>query len=99
MNIYGDLDSGNCLKVKYVADCLGLSYRWIPVDIMQGENRKFRLSSYQSFGSDPGRRIRGRSLSCAIERHLALSRLGQRSAAERALHTSENRRDALLGAV
>lgn len=39
MNIYGDLDSGNCLKVKYVADCLGLSYRWIPVDIMQGENR------------------------------------------------------------
>ncbi|WP_025769721.1 glutathione S-transferase family protein [Thioalkalivibrio sp. HK1] len=39
MNIYGDLDSGNCLKVKYVADYLGLSYRWIPVDIMQGQTR------------------------------------------------------------
>ncbi len=40
MKIHGDLASGNCLKVKYIADYLGLSYRWIPVDIMQGESRK-----------------------------------------------------------
>jgi glutathione S-transferase len=39
MNIYGDLASGNCLKVKYTADYLGIPYRWIPVDIMKGESR------------------------------------------------------------
>ena len=39
MRIYGDLSSGNCLKVKYTADFLGLDYDWTPVDIMQGESR------------------------------------------------------------
>lgn len=39
MKIYGDMGSGNCLKVKYTADYLGLPYEWIPVDIMNGESR------------------------------------------------------------
>ena len=39
MKIYGDIDSGNCLKVKYTADYLGLGYEWKDVDIMQGESR------------------------------------------------------------
>lgn len=39
MKIYGDLISGNCLKIKYVADFLGLAYEWVPVDIMQGQSR------------------------------------------------------------
>jgi glutathione S-transferase len=39
MKIYGDLGSGNCLKVKYTADKLGLAYTWVPVDIMKGETR------------------------------------------------------------
>ena len=39
MRIYGDLNSGNCLKVKYTADYLGLGYEWKDVDIMQGESR------------------------------------------------------------
>jgi glutathione S-transferase len=39
MIIYGDLASGNCLKVKYTADHLGLSYRWAAVDITKGESR------------------------------------------------------------
>ena len=39
MKIYGDLKSGNCLKVKWTADALGLRYAWVPVDIMQGETR------------------------------------------------------------
>jgi glutathione S-transferase len=39
MKIYGDNISGNCLKVKYTADCLGLRYDWVPVDIMKGETR------------------------------------------------------------
>ncbi|MCB1813429.1 MAG: glutathione S-transferase family protein [Candidatus Competibacteraceae bacterium] len=37
MRIYGDLNSGNCLKVKYTADYLGLDYDWIAINIMQGE--------------------------------------------------------------
>ena len=39
MIIYGDLNSGNCLKVKYTADHPGLPYRWVPVDITKGEAR------------------------------------------------------------
>jgi glutathione S-transferase len=39
MRIYGDLNSGNCLKVKYAADYLGLTYTWVPVDIMKSEAR------------------------------------------------------------
>lgn len=39
MKIYGDLGSGNCLKVKYTADHLRLVYTWVDVDIMKGESR------------------------------------------------------------
>jgi glutathione S-transferase len=39
MKIFGDLNSGNCLKVKYTADYLGLSYTWVPVDTMKGETK------------------------------------------------------------
>ena len=39
MKIYGDSISGNCLKVKWVADRLGLSYEWIETDIMVGASR------------------------------------------------------------
>lgn len=39
MKIYGDMGSGNCLKVKYTADFLDIPYEWVEVDIMQGESR------------------------------------------------------------
>ena len=39
MKIYGDSKSGNCLKVKWVADSLGLSYDWIETDILAGQSR------------------------------------------------------------
>lgn len=39
IKIYGDKKSGNCLKIKYLADYLKLSYDWIDIDIMQGETR------------------------------------------------------------
>ena len=39
MRIYGDLNSGNCLKVKYTADHLGIAYAWLDVDITRGESR------------------------------------------------------------
>ena len=36
LTIYGDRISGNCLKVKWVADRLGLAYDWIDVDVVKG---------------------------------------------------------------
>ena len=39
MKIYGDYGSGNCLKVKYTADYLGMDYAWVPVDIRDGGSR------------------------------------------------------------
>jgi glutathione S-transferase len=39
LTIYGDLISGNCQKVKFTADKLGLAYDWVAVDIGQGEAR------------------------------------------------------------
>ena len=38
VKIYGDSISGNCFKVVWTADSLGLSYDWIEVDIMKGES-------------------------------------------------------------
>lgn len=39
MKVYGDRISGNCLKVQYTADYLGLDYEWIDTDILAGESR------------------------------------------------------------
>ena len=39
MDIYGDSISGNCLKVKWTADLLGLPYRWIETSVVAGETR------------------------------------------------------------
>lgn len=39
MEIYGDSISGNCLKVKWTADFLGLSYRWNETSVIDGETR------------------------------------------------------------
>lgn len=37
MRIFGDVNSGNCLKVKYAADYLGLRYDFVSVDVTRGE--------------------------------------------------------------
>lgn len=74
MRIYGDLGSGNCLKVKYTADHLGLPYTWVPVDIMKGETRtpeylgRFPLSRIPAVELDDGRCL---AESNAIIRYLA----------------------------
>ncbi|MGF1608921.1 MAG: glutathione S-transferase family protein [Kiloniellales bacterium] len=53
MKIYGDLGSGNCLKVKYLADHLGLGYEWVPVDIMRGESRTADFLAMNPMGQVP----------------------------------------------
>jgi glutathione S-transferase len=39
MTIYGDPISGNCLKVKWTAEKLGLAYDWIEVGVTDGGTR------------------------------------------------------------
>ena len=39
MTVYGDSISGNCLKVKFVADHLGLPYDWVEISVMNKETR------------------------------------------------------------
>jgi glutathione S-transferase len=39
LTIHGDSISGNCLKVKYVCDRLGIPYRWSETSVMKGETR------------------------------------------------------------
>jgi glutathione S-transferase len=74
MRLYGDLGSGNCLKVKYTADRLGLPYTWVPIDIMKGETRTPEFLARFPFGRipavelDDGRRL---AESNAILRYLA----------------------------
>ncbi len=53
LEIYGDLISGNCLKVKYTADHLGCDYKWIDVDIMAGESRTPEFLALNRFGQVP----------------------------------------------
>ncbi|WP_374576642.1 glutathione S-transferase family protein [Phenylobacterium sp.] len=88
MRIYGDSISGNCLKVKWVADVLGVPYAWIEVDILKGESRTPRFLAMNPAGQvpvvvlDDGRVL---SQSNAIILHLAEgSALIPRDAYERA---------------
>jgi glutathione S-transferase len=53
MRVFGDLGSGNCLKVKYTADYLGLPYEWIHVDIMKAETRQPAFLEKNPFGQIP----------------------------------------------
>jgi glutathione S-transferase len=39
LTIYGDSISGNCLKVKFVCDRLGIAYRWIETSVLKSETR------------------------------------------------------------
>jgi glutathione S-transferase len=74
MKIHGDLNSGNCLKVKWTADALGLRYTWVPVDIMKGENRTPNFLARNPQGQVPAIELDdGRTLaqSNAIIRYLA----------------------------
>ena len=74
MRIFGDLGSGNCLKVKWTADHLGLPYTWVDVDIMKGESRTpaylamFSQGQVPAVAFDDGRNL---AQSNAIIRYLA----------------------------
>jgi glutathione S-transferase len=73
MRIYGDQLSGNCLKVKWTADLLGLSYEWIETSAF-GQSRTPEFLAMHPAGQVPVVRFDdGRVLaqSNAIMRYLA----------------------------
>jgi glutathione S-transferase len=53
MKIYGDTNSGNCLKVKWTSDRLGLPYTWIAIDILKQESRTPQFLALNSAGQVP----------------------------------------------
>ncbi|WP_156254427.1 glutathione S-transferase family protein [Sandarakinorhabdus oryzae] len=61
--LYGDKVSGNCLKVKWVADHLGLPYRWVDIDVVKGEAKapefvaKFPMGQVPAVEFADGRRL------------------------------------------
>jgi len=74
MKIFGDLNSGNCLKVKWVCDRLALPYAWIAIDTMKGETRTPQFLAMNRAGQVPVVQLDdGRTLaqSNAILRYLA----------------------------
>lgn len=53
MKIYGDHNSGNCQKVKWVCDRLRIPYEWIAVDTMQAETRTPAFLKLNAAGQVP----------------------------------------------
>jgi glutathione S-transferase len=53
MKIYGDTNSGNCLKVKWVCDHLALPYTWVNVDTLKGETRTTEFLKLNGAGQVP----------------------------------------------
>jgi glutathione S-transferase len=53
MKIYGDTNSGNCLKVKWVCDHLALPYSWVAIDTLKHESRTAQFLKLNSAGQVP----------------------------------------------
>lgn len=53
LTIYGDSISGNCLKVKWISDHLGLAYRWIETGVLTGETRTPEFLAMNPAGQVP----------------------------------------------
>lgn len=53
LTIYGDSISGNCLKVKFVCDRLGIAYRWVETSVLKSETRTAEFLSMNPAGQVP----------------------------------------------
>ena len=51
--IYGDAISGNCQKVRFVADRLRIPYRWIETSVLAGETRTPEFLALNPAGQVP----------------------------------------------
>lgn len=57
LTVFGDVRSGNCLKVKWLLDRLGLDYRWIETDVMSGATRSAEFLALNPAGQVPAVRF------------------------------------------
>ena len=74
LTIYGDSISGNCLKVKFVADRLGIPYEWVEVSVLAKETRTPEFLALNPAGQVPVVRFADNNVltqSNAIILHLA----------------------------
>ena len=53
MQIYGDVKSGNCYKLKLLCALLSIEHDWIAIDILQGETRSDHFLSLNPNGQIP----------------------------------------------
>ena len=53
LRIYGDTKSGNCLKVKWTAERLALTFDWIEIDILQSQSRTPEFLAMNPAGQVP----------------------------------------------
>lgn len=53
MRIFGDSISGNCLKVKWTADHLGLTYEWVETDVLTAATRTPEFLAMNPAGQVP----------------------------------------------
>ncbi len=53
LTVYGDIRSGNCLKVKWLLDWLGRDYRWIETDVTTGVTRSPQFLALNPAGQTP----------------------------------------------
>lgn len=64
LTVYGDIRSGNCLKVKWMLDRLGRDYRWVETDVLSGDTRSTVFLATNPAGQVPAVVLDdGRSLS------------------------------------
>jgi glutathione S-transferase len=74
MTVFGDSISGNCLKVKFVAERLGLPYDWVEVSVLKSETRTQEFLAMNPAGQVPVVRFADNGVlaqSNAIMLHLA----------------------------
>jgi glutathione S-transferase len=53
MQIYGDVKSGNCYKLKLLCALLSIEHDWVAIDILQGETRSDHFLSLNPNGQIP----------------------------------------------
>jgi len=53
LKVFGDSTSGNCLKVKWVLNRLGVDYSWTEIDVRSGLTRKAEFLAVNPSGQVP----------------------------------------------
>ncbi|MBX9460339.1 MAG: glutathione S-transferase family protein [Brevundimonas sp.] len=53
LTVFGDIRSGNCLKVKWLLDKVGQDYRWVETDVMSGTTRSTEFLAMNPAGQVP----------------------------------------------